>query len=100
MPACLLCLRVRVLGREIFPRFERLIYFLFPFDPPPRRRRPRYGIPGSSAKGFEKCLARNLGETLDSVSEHLYRITKMLSPVYLQEANVSGGVCIQEVTVG
>lgn len=38
--------------------------------------------------GFEACLAKELGETLDTVSEHLYRITKMLSPVYLQQANV------------
>ena len=48
----------------------------------------RYGIPGKHAKGFEACLAKELGETLDTVSEHLYRITKMLSPVYLQQANV------------
>lgn len=54
----------------------------------------RYGVPGKHAKGFERCLAKVLGETLESVSEHLYRITKMLSPVYLQAANVrerSGG---------
>ena len=48
----------------------------------------RYGIPGKHAKGFEACLAKELGETLDTVSEHLYRITKMLSPVYLQRAKV------------
>lgn len=51
----------------------------------------RYGVPGKHAKGFEACLAKLLGETLETVSEHLYRITKALSPVYLQEANVSTG---------
>lgn len=49
----------------------------------------RYGVPGKHARGFEACLARVLGETLDTVSEHLYRITKMLSPVYLQRDKVS-----------
>ncbi|CAN0209912.1 unnamed protein product, partial [Scytosiphon promiscuus] len=47
-----------------------------------------YGVPGNYSKGFEKCLAKILGETMETVSEHLYRITKMLSPVYLQEAGV------------
>ncbi|CAM9547071.1 unnamed protein product [Ectocarpus fasciculatus] len=47
-----------------------------------------YGIPGSCSKGFEKCLAKVLGEPLENVAEHLYRITKMLSPVYLQQAQV------------
>lgn len=53
----------------------------------------RYGVPGNYSKGFEKCLAKILGETLETVSEHLYRITKMLSPVYLQEAGVSLPSC-------
>lgn len=48
----------------------------------------RYGVPGSCSKGFEKCLAKILGEPLENVAEHLYRITKMLSPVYLQQAQV------------
>lgn len=55
--------------------------------------RDRYGVPGSYAKGFETCLARILGETLDTVSEHLYRITKMLSPVYLQKDKVQYMLC-------
>lgn len=53
-------------------------------------------MPGKHAKGFELCLARVLGETLETVSEHLYRITKMLSPVYLQRDKVS----IPAVTIG
>lgn len=53
--------------------------------PTPRR----YGVPGSSAADLEKCLAKNLGATSEPFSDHLYSITKMLSPSYLMQDGVS-----------
>ncbi|CAM9638241.1 unnamed protein product [Pylaiella littoralis] len=47
-----------------------------------------YGVPGSSAADLEKCLAKNLGATSEPFSDHLYSITKMLSPSYLMQDGV------------
>ncbi|CAM9689740.1 unnamed protein product, partial [Choristocarpus tenellus] len=55
-----------------------------------------YGVPGSKAGVFERCVAKMLGENLADAKDILYNITKMMSPTKLMEGKVPVCKLLQE----